>query len=431
MARTRSGGPVQPRNPKTPSTKRAPGRRRRTTALCAVLTALALLPAGCWDHRPPETSAFIIMLGFDEDPEDPAMTAVTQLAIIPGAFAVGNEGSVGLDQTPFYLLSDAAPTLESAQAAVFDHLSRLPSLEHMDAIVFGQDFARAGRATEPAVAWAMRHPQIRPDTFVFVADGPAQPFLDARPVLDPLPGEAISALMKHSDRVHFVFPMRLYEFARTLLSPRIDAAVPLVGRVDPLSARVPPGFSQRAFVGATEGSEPADTQIQLLGMAIFKGKRMVGTLTTDDGSGLRWIYGGNKGILTIPHPVQEGHYIVATSINSSAKRRVRFENGRLVLGIEVQAVMDAWGEGIFEPLAIAKYAPAIERDLAGMIEKNVRKTMERLQELKADIFGFGEELYRSSPKEWDKVAEVWDDVYAGAALEIRARVTLRRTGLSR
>src|SRR5690606_16266607 len=199
----------------------------------------------------------------------------------------------------------------------------------------------------------------------------------------------------------------LYEFARTLLSPRIDAAVPLVGRVDPLSARVPPGFSQRAFVGATEGSEPADTQIQLLGMAIFKGKRMVGTLTTDDGSGLRWIYGGNKGILTIPHPVQEGHYIVATSINSSAKRRVRFENGRLVLGIEVQAVMDAWGEGIFEPLAIAKYAPAIERDLAGMIEKNVRKTMERLQELKADIFGFGEELYRSSPKEWDKVAEVW------------------------
>src|SRR5690606_39129609 len=162
-----------------------------------------------------------------------------------------------------------------------------------------------------------------------------------------------------------------------------------------------------------------------------KGKRMVGTLTTDDGSGLRWIYGGNKGILTIPHPVQEGHYIVATSINSSAKRRVRFENGRLVLGIEVQAVMDAWGEGIFEPLAIAKYAPAIERDLAGMIEKNVRKTMERLQELKADIFGFGEELYRSSPKEWDKVAEGGDDVYAGAALESRARVTLRRAGRTR
>ena len=51
--------------------------------------------------------------------------------------------------------------------------------------------------------------------------------------------------------------------------------------------------------------------------------------------------------------------------------------------------------------------------------------------LEADIFGFGEELYRSSPKEWDKVAEVWDDVYAGAALEIRARVTLRRTGLTR
>src|SRR5690606_23228539 len=114
--------------------------------------------------------------------------AVTQLAIIPGAFSAQEQGTEQ-DKTPFYLLSDKAPTLESAQAAVFDHLSRLPSLEHMDAIVFGQDFARAGRATESAVSWALRHPQIRPDTFVFVAEGPAQFFLDARPALDPLPGE--------------------------------------------------------------------------------------------------------------------------------------------------------------------------------------------------------------------------------------------------
>src|SRR5690606_10131568 len=120
VARTRSGGPVQPRNPKTPSTKRAPGRRRRTTALCAVLAALALVPAGCWDHRPPDGAAFIILLGFDVHPEAPAMPAATRLATLPGAFAVGNEGSGGLDQTPFYLLRDAAPTLESAQAAVFD-----------------------------------------------------------------------------------------------------------------------------------------------------------------------------------------------------------------------------------------------------------------------------------------------------------------------
>ncbi len=295
---------------------------KRALSLVALLVLWMLL-GGCWDHRPPETSAFIIMLGFDEAPGDPAMTAVTQLAIIPGASSAQEQGTEQ-DKTPFYLLSDKAPTLESAQAAVFDHLSRLPSLEHMDAIVFGQDFARAGRATEPAVSWALRHPQIRPDTFVFVAEGPAQFFLDARPALDPLPGEAISALMRHSDRVHFAYPLRVYEFARTLLSPRIDVAMPLVGRVNPLSVRVPPGYEQQAFVGGPEpGGEggATETQIQLMGMAVFKGKRMVGTLTPENGSGLQWIRGGNKGILSIPHPVFEDHFVVATSINSKAKRR--------------------------------------------------------------------------------------------------------------
>ncbi len=93
--------------------------------------------------------------------------------------------------------------------------------------------------------------------------------------------------------------------------------------------------------------------------------------------------------------------------------------------------MDVWGEGTFEPMAVTKYVPQINRDLAAMIEKNIRRTMESLQELKADIFGFGEELYRSSPRDWEKVSQVWDELYADATLEIRAEVTVRRTGLSR
>lgn len=397
-----------------------------------ILVVFSLLLGGCWDHRPPGDSAFIILLGLDEDPDDPTMTAVTQLAVIPGGVAAGGQQQSPLEGTPFYLLSNKAPTLESAQASVLDHLSRIPALQHLDVIVFGQDFARAGRATPAAISWALRHPQIRPSTFVFVSEGPAQYFLDARPVLDPLPGEAIVGLMRNAERVHYIYPTRVYEFARSLLSPRTDVAVPLVGRVNPLTVQVPPGFKPQPFVGSGQGDEtPEDTQIQLLGMAVFKGSRMVGTLTAEDGSGLNWIRGGNKGIVSIPHPEQPDHFVVALSVNSTAKRRARFEGERLILSIEVSAIMDAWGEGTFEPLAITKYLPQINRGLAGAIEDHIRITMERLQELRADIFGFGEELYRSSPADWEKVVQVWDDVYADAKLDINVDVRVRRTGFSR
>ena len=97
-------------------------------------------------------------------------------------------------------------------------------------------------------------------------------------------------------------------------------------------------------------------------MAIFKGKRMVGADRRRQQAALD--LRRNKGMH--PHPVQEGHTSWPRP-STPAPSAGSFENSRLVLSIN-QAVMDAWGEGIFEPLAIAKYA-AIERDLAGMIER--------------------------------------------------------------
>lgn len=397
-----------------------------------VLLALCALMSGCWDHHPPENSAFIIMLGLDTEPDDPQHTVVTQLAVIPSALAAGEQS--GQSQgTPFYLLSNAAATLESAQLTVFDHLSRVPRLEHLTGIVFGHEFARAGRSTAPAISWALRHPQIRPGAFLFVTDDSAQQFLDARPALDPLPGAAIVGLMRHSDRLPFVYPVRVYEFARTLLSPRMDGAIPLVGRANPLSARVPVEFEQQPFVGASsgDGDEPMDTQIQLLGMAVFKGSRMVGTLTADDGSGLTWIAGSSKSFLSVPHPEHPDDFVVAVAVKHDTKRRARLDGDKLILSIETTVIMDLWGEGSFQPVALGKHLPDINEALVASVEEHIKRTMKRLQDLRVDIFGFGEELYRASPKDWDKVAHVWDEVYADATLDIRVDVTVRRTGLSR
>lgn len=403
----------------------------------AALLAFSMFAGGCWDHQPPEDTAFILTLGIDVDPNEPQQHVVTQMAVLPTGLTAPGEQSGQSQGTPFYLLSNTAHTLEGAQLAVVDHLSRLPRLDHLDALILGEDFAHKGEAVEPTIAWVLRHPQIRPGILMFVAEGSAQEFMDARPALSPLPGAAPAGLMRHADRVPFVIPIRAYEFARAIMSPRSDGAIPIVRRINPLAVQVPPDFEQQPFIGSGEGgggggsSDPMDTQIQLVGMAIFKGASMVGTLMREDGKGLAWIEGSSKVGLSIPHPENPETFIAATAIRSSAKRTARLQQGRAVLMIEIDSSVDIWGEGRLEPMGIGRYVKAIEQDLAETITKQVRTTMQALQKLEADIFGFGEELYRAAPKDWNKVSDRWSELYRDGELDIKVKVTVRRTGLSR
>lgn len=404
------------------------------------LLAIALLLFGCWDHQPPEKTAFILMIGLDIHPDRPDQYTVTQLAVLPSGLPSG-ENKTSSEGSPFYLLSNTAHTLEGAQLAIVDHLSRLPRLDHLDAIVISEEVARKGRAVEPAIAWALRHPQIRPGVFVFITDQTAQEFLDATPALDPLPGAALVRLMRHSERVPHIVPAKVYDFAHTILSPRRDGAIPLVRRINPLSVQVPPDFEQTPYVGfKAEGggngeggsTEPMDTQITLAGMAIFKGQTMVGTIMREEGKGLRWIEGDSKVSLSIEHPEHSENFVAAVSIRSSAKRKARLEEENQVsLSIDIKASLDVWGEGKMTSLGIGPQKKQIQEEMQTTIETQVRQSMEILQQMKADIFGFAEELYRSSPRDWDKVAQQWDDLYAAADLYVDVDVKVRRTGLSR
>src|SRR5690625_4024297 len=245
--------------------------------------------------------------------------------------------------------------------------------------------------------------------------------------------------MRNAGRVAYVYPVRAYEFARTLMSPRGDGAIPMVRRINPLAARVPPDFEQQPFTGSSsgddqvsgEGSDPMETQIKLVGMANFKGETMIGSIMQEDAKGLTWIRGKSQTALTIEHPKHVDSFIAALTVRSSAKRKTRLHNERALLTIDIEASVDVWGEGLLQAMGVSRHVKEIERDLANTIVTPVETTMERLQQMEADIFGFGEQLYRDSPQDWDKISDRWDELYRDANLNVTAKVTVRRTGLSR
>lgn len=399
----------------------------------AGLAALAIVAGGCWDHSPIEETAFVMMLGVDLDPADPDQWVVTQMIALPAHLSAQASGSgVGPSSgTPFYLISSRAASLQLALSAIGRQVPRQTRLDHMRVIVVGEEVARSGAG--PVFAWALRHPQVRPGTVVVVSEGPAQQFMDSQPVLDPLPGSAVIGIIRHVQRIDVAYQAHVYQLVQWVLSPRRDAAAPLVRRINPLTARVPAGFEQQPAAGQPP-SAPGETlpnEIEIIGMAVFNGDRLVGAVQGPDARGVSWIRGGSQGFISVPYPADPDRTVTVSILHTRSSLDAEPGDDSLRLVIRVEGEGSIYEAGALTPLSDDPYWPQLEQAVADAIAQEIRRTVSRLQQLRADIFGFAEHLYRRSPDAWRRVADRWDDLYAQAEVEVDVRMRLSRTGLAR
>jgi spore germination protein KC len=63
------------------------------------------------------------------------------------------------------------------------------------------------------------------------------------------------------------------------------------------------------------------------------------------------------------------------------------------------------------------------------MEETINLTIETAQkQYKSDIFGFGEAIHRSNPKEWKKIKEQWDEEFSEMTANVKVDVKLVHTG---
>jgi len=60
------------------------------------------------------------------------------------------------------------------------------------------------------------------------------------------------------------------------------------------------------------------------------------------------------------------------------------------------------------------------------MEAVVKKAQE---EYNADIFGFGNQIYKKHPGLWKKIGKDWDRIFPLVEVNYDVKVTLRRTGI--
>ncbi|NLU50928.1 MAG: Ger(x)C family spore germination protein [Syntrophomonadaceae bacterium] len=381
---------------------------RKPAAL--LLAASLCFSAGCWDRREVNESFIAIAVGVDSYPGN-KLRFTEQ---IPLPIPKGKGNTTKTEKTVpagprFVTVSTVADTFTDGARKAHLTTPRSPLWQHSACYVFGEKFSRRGFSGE--VDWLLRNRQIRKIGYMFVArNAAASEVLNVPTEVEKIPAVALVSMIKTQDtNIGIYTPVKLGEFLNKSITAGIEPAVPGVEIVD-------------------EGGKKG---LKISGTAVFKRAKLVGWLNEKESRGYRWlrpnmITGGTK---VIKCPVC-GKPVLLETLRSQSKIEAKKRNGEIIMHIKIREEGNFYEQRCRHPLLTPETIPILNREAERLIEEQVRAAVTRAQELDSDIFGFGQAVFSAYPKEWERLAGRWEEVFPTIKVELEVKSEIRRSYLA-
>lgn len=401
-------------------------------ALSAILLALLLLsPAGCYDYSEPDEKAWVLALGLDKGRQN--VLTVTAVIAVPKNIAGGGGGQPapgGGGQGGFITVSLETETLLSALELLNAVVDRQADLSHNKWFVFSRELAEEGIGKY--FAPIARFYQFRRTSSVIVCQGRAGEFLaKGRPKLEDNVGKYYELMHRGWRFTEFIPFDNFHHFYIKSSSPGIEpvavlAALEHKGPVYETGAPKTMGRYQAGRIPREGGGN-----IEIMGGAVFRAGKMLGTLNGDQ-VGVQKMFNGTfkRTIVDLPDPEHPDQYIILeVEPRQGPEVGVQILDGypRITASLKLEGdiISIQSGENYTRPERL----PDLERAVEEALLENVNNTVAKSQELGADFLGFGlhaKKLFRTWP-EWE--AYNWEEKYPLAEVTVNVDYRIRRSGL--
>lgn len=388
-------------------------------SLLHVLLAL-LLPvvlSGCWERKELNEMAFVLGLGLDKAE---AGYRVSMQVVIPSAITSPASGGGGAGGVPVVLYTFSAPTFYDAMRQFNLVCSRRSYLGHIRALVIGEELARSGVGEILDVIKRSREPRM--DFYAMVArDSTAEDALKVLTPLDKIPANKLFNALDKSYKISArTVAITLDRFIEELL---YEGEAPVLTGVD-----VKGDVEEGAKKSNTEQTAPK-TRLRYESVAVFKKDKLIGWLSEEATAGYNYITdnvnqssGYVKGT--------DGKPIVIEALQTKSKLKVKFINGEPHIFIKVQATCNVEEVESKENLENVSSIRDLEQKTEDIIIVRMKDAVEEINKhFKVDAMGFGQAIYRASPKAWTKLkAEQGDQYLQQLPIHYKASVTINRIG---
>lgn len=394
---------------------------RRVVAL--IMAAGLLLLTGCWSRRELTEVSFAGVIGFDW---------VDDQYLVSIAIHSARQTSAGGEKTQptartVWTVSEPAPSLDVAMSQLNEILPRALTLTHVRSIIFGEEMARRGIG--PVMDYLLRSVEIRPTAWVGVTNGPAEELLRAQPRQGVMTEGPLGYHEWTRDRNSISPARRLTEVAQILQEEGIDLTLPLFRRAN----RSAPNPERSQEEGALRPKPEDAREIVYGGSGVFRGDKLVAWLTPRETRGHMWgINEVGHGIVSAECPKPKPNQRVVFRLrNSEGRSKLAVVNGKLQGTIRVRVVVDVNEITCTEPLVEEDRTTRLEQVLETRVRQYIDAALKVSRREGADMFGFGQSLFRRQPAMFLTRQAKWDKILAELPVTVKVDAHVVRIGQAR
>ena len=362
--------------------------------------------SGCWDRV--EITDLAVVTAAAIDKKDDNQIELSVQVFIPSSISSGG-GQGGSSQggggVTTLVRSEKGSNISDALSRLQSKLPRKVFWGHCKVFIFGEKLAKEG--VQEQLDFLLRHPQPREKANVYVSKGKAKPILESLPPLENYSGEVLREL---SD-LHIGMLVTLQDLDEMLTGKPQAAVIPFI-------KILPPGKGQTKLQGIP----------YIVGSAVFKKDKMTGTITEKETRGLLWLRDEIESYTVTLQPKGVKGEISLNPVTAKVKIIPQIINDKWKLLVKVNTEGAVIQNGTNLDLSSPKSLKMAERAYQKDIEKRIELAFLNTQHKKSDILGLGKDFYRKYPKQFNKVENHWEEIFAEMEVEIDVMAYIRRQG---
>lgn len=362
---------------------------------------LSLSLTACWSSVELNKLGIVVGVALDRKEKNDDLTVTTQIGV-----PTLEKSSTGIGASKqFVNIREKGKTVSEALKNISREYNRLLFFAHNQVVIFDKSMAYQGISSE--IDFFLRNRETRPLTWILISNGEAADILNMNPNSREEPGINLGKLIKNEQYVSQLPIVNFKDFTTKLMSKTTAPVVPIID---------------------LKTNEKKEKVPYMIKTAVFKKDKMVGELNESESMGFLW--GTNKveyGTILVNSP--SGNEKVGIKI-TKAKGKIKPEvkDGIIYMNIIISAEGDILEQTTAEDLANPKSFKIIEEIENAYIENQVMEAWDKAKALNADIFGFGDTLYKFKPKEWKKIESRWEGEFPKITVTAKVDTKVRRMG---
>jgi spore germination protein len=381
-----------------------------------VLSAVLVLPTGCWSSKEIEDVALFTGIALDKGQPAPIEKEfeskgatyskrnklMATLQLVPFK-SQKNQGKKQDGKQPTFLnISGSGDSVLEILRQFSIRLDRPLMGHHLKVIIISVDLLRK-QSIEQLTDFLLRDNEIRPSTLVYVSQGPARDTLMSKK-LNEVPSFHISKAVRNRARTSKVLkPVTL-------------------SRLDSLT------HSKKSFVLQTLVT--GGDELELSGASIINATgHWIGSLNQENTECLAWLSGDrNAGVIKTDDWNGETITYEIKSLRSKITPQVKGD--QISFQVEIHTLgrlIETWDEQSHP--TTNDYANALDKRLEDKLASMMEELLVKLQsKYKSDVAGFGRRLAIKHPAAWKKVKEDWENVFSRSEITFAIKVRINDFG---